>query len=67
MKSRPRGIICFICGKEYGTASIEIHLKTCKKKFELQESEKPPSFRRPVPEAPPEFEMIKAGKGKLSP
>ena len=67
MKSRPRGIICFICGKEYGTASIEIHLKTCKKKFELQELEKPASIRRPVPEAPPEFEMIKTNKGKLSP
>ena len=54
--NKPRGIICYICGREYGSASIEIHMKSCKKKFELQEQGKPPHMRRPIPEAPPEFE-----------
>ena len=27
--TRPKTIVCYICGREYGTASIEIHLKTC--------------------------------------
>ena len=66
MKSRPRGIICFICGKEYGTSSIDIHLKTCRKKFEQQEMEKPKASRRQVPDTPEEFEILKNNKGKLS-
>lgn len=31
---KPKALMCYICGREYGTASLEIHLKTCKKKFE---------------------------------
>ena len=37
MANRPRGIMCYICGREYGTASIDIHLKTCKKKWEIEQ------------------------------
>lgn len=58
--SRPRGIICYICGKEYGTASIDIHLKTCKKKWEDEESKKDKKDRRPLPQPPKQFEEIKA-------
>ena len=32
--TRPKTLICYICGREYGSASLEIHLKTCKKKWE---------------------------------
>ena len=35
--SRPKTLICYICGREYGTASLEIHLKTCKKKWDLEQ------------------------------
>ena len=31
---RPKALTCYICGREFGTASLEIHLRTCKKKFE---------------------------------
>ena len=44
--------MCYICGREYGTASLEIHLKTCKKKFENEQSKLPPNQRKPVPEPP---------------
>ena len=44
--------MCYICGREYGTKSLEIHLKTCKKKFENEQSKLPPSQRKPVPEPP---------------
>ena len=30
---RPKALVCYICGREYGTRSLEIHLKTCQKKF----------------------------------
>ena len=49
MKSRPVGVMCYICGREYGSASINIHIKTCKKKWIAQEELKPKAKRRPVP------------------
>jgi len=35
---RPKTLICYICGKEYGTMSLKIHLKTCMKKFEIEQA-----------------------------
>lgn len=49
---KPRGVICYICGKEFGSASIPIHVKSCIKKWETEEEKKPANKRRPVPEAP---------------
>lgn len=46
---RPKALMCYICGREFGTASLEIHLKTCKKKFELEQSKVPLRQRKPVP------------------
>ncbi|TNV78149.1 hypothetical protein FGO68_gene14097 [Halteria grandinella] len=62
---RPRTLICYICGREYGTASLQIHLKTCIKKFEMEESYKPAHLRRPVPRPPQTFEdmQLKGSKG----
>ena len=53
--------MCYICGKEYGTASLEIHLKTCRKKWEMEESLKPLKDRRPIPEPPKNFEDVMIG------
>eukprot|EP00347_Sterkiella_histriomuscorum_P015170 403358053 len=58
---RPRTLICYICGREYGTASLQIHLKTCRKKWETEESFKPAHQRRPVPEPPRNFDMMISG------
>lgn len=30
---RPKSLNCYICGRAYGTRSLGIHLKTCKKKW----------------------------------
>ena len=32
--TKPKSLVCYICGREFGTASLEIHMKTCKKKWE---------------------------------
>ena len=48
-------------GREYGTLSLEIHLKSCKQKWELDESKKPLKERRPVPEAPKSFDDMVIG------
>lgn len=60
---KPRGVMCYLCGKEYGTTSIDIHLKTCKRKWEEEEAKKPKNKRRPLPEAPQAFDKLKTGSG----
>ena len=42
----PRGLICPLCGREYGTASLQIHMKTCRQKFELQQRDLPKNLRK---------------------
>lgn len=49
---RPKAVMCHICGREFGTASISIHIPQCEKKWIDQESQKPKNQRRPVPKAP---------------
>lgn len=31
--SKPVSLICYLCSKEYGSHSLEIHLKTCREKY----------------------------------
>jgi hypothetical protein len=49
---RPNAVICYICGRQYGTSSIDIHLKACKKKWELEQEKKPPKERKSCPNGP---------------
>ncbi|KRX10239.1 hypothetical protein PPERSA_07324 [Pseudocohnilembus persalinus] len=51
--SKPKALMCYICGREYGTKSLGIHLKTCVQKFEIEQSKKPKSERKQVPQQPP--------------
>jgi len=44
--------MCHICGREFGTTSISIHIPQCEKKWIDQENKKPKNERRPVPKAP---------------
>ena len=59
---RPKTLVCYICGREYGTTSLEIHLKSCKQKWELVEAQKPKHERRPLPQPPKDLDDIIAGK-----
>ena len=27
--SKPTSLLCYLCGKEYGSMSLKIHVKTC--------------------------------------
>ena len=65
MIQRPKALICYICGREYGTHSLEIHLKTCKKKWAKEQEELPVKKRRPCPKTPPGFtNMVRVAQGK---
>ena len=33
---RPKVLVCYICGREYGTRSLEIHIKACEKRWQQE-------------------------------
>ena len=43
---KPIGLICPLCGREFGTMSLKFHIKSCKQKFDLAQSSLPPNKRR---------------------
>ena len=49
---RPPTVVCYICGREYGSKSISIHEPQCLKKFELENRKLPISERKPLPKKP---------------
>lgn len=44
--------VCYICGRQYGLSSYEIHLKQCKELFIAREAKKDPKERKKLPEDP---------------
>ena len=65
IKKRPKALVCYICGREYGTRSLTIHLKTCKKQWEIEQESLPKKKRKPCPQPPPGFEnMVLVAQGK---
>lgn len=57
-RNKPKALMCYICGREFGTASLQIHLKACAKKWEAQENLKPKNERRPLPQPPKELNQV---------
>ncbi|CAI5787093.1 Hypothetical predicted protein [Podarcis lilfordi] len=49
---RPPTVICYICGREYGTQSISIHEPQCLKKWHIENDQLPKHLRRPEPKKP---------------
>ncbi|OWK60852.1 Zinc finger protein 474 [Lonchura striata] len=49
---RPPTVICYICGREYGTKSISIHEPQCLKKWRRENDNLPKHLRRPEPKKP---------------
>ena len=43
---RPRMLVCPLCGKEFGTLSLPIHMKTCRQRFEMEQQNLPRNMRR---------------------
>ena len=46
---KPPTVVCYICGREYGTKSISIHEPQCLKKFESENRKLPINKRKPFP------------------
>ncbi|XP_075457109.1 zinc finger protein 474-like isoform X1 [Ascaphus truei] len=49
---RPPTVVCYICGREFGTKSIHIHEPQCLKKWHLENDQLPKNLRRPEPKKP---------------
>jgi len=49
--NKPPALVCHICGREYGTTSLRIHVPQCERMWIEREKLKPPRERRPVPQA----------------
>jgi hypothetical protein len=45
-------MLCYICGRKYGTQSIEIHEPQCLEKWHIENAKLPPNLRRPPPRKP---------------
>lgn len=53
---RPVAYCCYLCGAQFGSQSLGIHLGACREKWERVEGAKPAHERRPLPPPPEEME-----------
>ena len=56
----PLQITCFACRRQFGTASLHIHQRTCFRMHETHVGKLPPRKQIPLPE-PPTMPMPKSG------
>ena len=52
MPGKPRTVVCYICGREFGTQSLGIHETQCIKKWHIENNKLPKHQRRPAPQKP---------------
>eukprot|EP01041_Mallomonas_annulata_P008722 gene8722-18034_t len=50
--SRPKSVVCYICGKQHLANSFQIHVDQCRELFEKRELQKPPKERKRCPDDP---------------
>jgi len=48
-KGGPRTVVCYICGREFGSKSLPIHEPQCLEKWKIENSKLPKERRRPLP------------------
>ena len=60
LRAPPRTFLCYVCGRAYGSASIQIHVAACEKKFTAEQAALPPRERKPLPKAI-DYSSIAAG------
>ena len=57
-------VSCYICGRDFGTKSITIHIPNCIKKWDNEQKKLPKSQRRPPPSAPVNLDKVISGELK---
>lgn len=51
-KQKPQFLVCYICGRDFGSKSLVIHEPQCLKKWHMQNKQLPKELRRPPPKKP---------------
>ncbi|XP_060071157.1 zinc finger protein 474-like [Ylistrum balloti] len=51
-KGGPRTVVCYICGREFGSKSLPIHEPQCMEKWKIENNKLPKERRRPMPRKP---------------
>jgi len=54
--SIPKYYVCFLCGRQYGSKSLLIHIPYCEKQWLADEEKKPKADRRPLPPRPEQIQ-----------
>ena len=54
----PTYVICYLCGRKYGTKSITIHEPQCLKKWHLENNKLPKKLRRKPPTKPAAYDAL---------
>jgi hypothetical protein len=62
-KREHKFVFCYICGRQFITASLKIHEPQCLKKWEMENARLPPNMRRPAPKKPEPEKPIGGGGG----
>ncbi|XP_050433068.1 zinc finger protein 474-like [Adelges cooleyi] len=57
---KKRLVLCYLCGKEFGTASLPFHEPQCLKKWILENSQLPEHLQRATPQKPEGNETVSA-------
>ena len=55
-------VSCYLCGRDFGSRSIAIHVPNCAKKWEDEQRKVPKSLRRSPPRAPDNLDRVMEGK-----
>lgn len=56
-----RFIVCYCCGREFGSASVSIHIPQCLEKFDKEQEKFPASQRKNRPLPPSDWDKIVSG------
>ena len=62
--AKPQTVVCYICGREFGSRSISIHEPQCLKKWNNENNQLPHGQKRPKPVKPEILPSI-GGSGKI--
>lgn len=52
--ARPRTLICYICGREFGSLSLPIHEPKCLEKWKIENDQLPRELRQSLPQKKPQ-------------
>jgi len=55
-------VTCYLCGRDFGSRSLGIHVPNCLKKWEDEQRKLPKKLRLPLPTAPDNLEKALAGE-----